>query len=106
MNIRVKIVVLIMGLLTFNSLHAERRLDSLTGIINKINMEDNILVINDQAFAALPHLVVHGNTDSIGLRNLSENIPIRYALSLKEGENTKPVITEIWILDRLPSPGT
>lgn len=106
MNIRVKIVVLILGLLTLNTLHAERRADSQTGMIYRVDTEEKILVINDQAFAVLPHVVVHGSTDSIGLQNLSENMPIRYALSLKGGERTKPVITEIWILDRLPSPGT
>ena len=106
MQMKLKIVVFMLGLITVNILHADERAGTQSGTIYSVDREQNIVVINDMAYAVLPHVLVHGNTDSIGLQSLRENMPVSFALGNSRDDSSKPPITEIWILDSLPAPGS
>jgi len=100
MNIRVNLITFMLGLMVFNPLHAEQSNQS--GIIDRIDTEENMLVIGDRGYTVLSHVLVHGKTDSIGIKTLRENMPVRITYEKSPDNKTRPVINEIWILDKLP----
>ena len=62
------------------------------GVINRVDIENNVLVINDQKFAFLPHqLVVRKNGQISSLKALRSNQNVHFVSRMHR------MVNEIWI---------
>jgi len=75
-----------------------------TGVIDEVRLNENVIIISDQLFNIVPYAKVHGNSkysDVFGIESLRQGIIVGVKLD-KVGNNSR-VITEIWLLNALPS---
>jgi len=75
-----------------------------TGIIDEVRLNKNEIIISDQLFEVVPYAEIHGNNkypSVFTVENLRPGIIV--GIKLESLGNNSRVITEIWLLDSLPS---
>lgn len=70
------------------------------GVIDAVYVDDRQAVINDRTFNVASYVKIHDGSTYIGVQHLSPGTPIGFKLNNDSSSNA---ITEIWILNELPS---
>lgn len=74
------------------------------GIIDDIRLNKNEIIISDQSFELVPYAKIHGNKKYPNVFTVeSLTLGIIVGIKLENLGNNSRVITEIWLLDSLPS---
>ncbi len=73
------------------------------GMIDAIYPDKNEIIIDDLIYEIVPYVIVHNkNNDYIGTQYLKPSMPIRFSMETVTAGKTS--ITQIWILDTIPTP--